>query len=132
MDLLLAILDNNPAIIIVDGLDECGREMRDQLLSAFENIVQNSTNIVKIFISSRYELDIESYMRDPPIIQIKARDNVEDIKHFTVTKVDQAIENQTLLRGNISPTLRIGLSIPLQKEPRGCRSLSPQSLHSWI
>jgi hypothetical protein len=107
VDLILALLDSDPAVIVIDALDEGDRKLRRRLLLAFEKIVENSASIVKIFISSRDERDIEHRLNLSPNVQIGASDNGEDIKRFILTEVDGAIRDGVLLRGNIPEELRM-------------------------
>src|SRR5205085_3355811 len=58
VELILALLENNPATIIVDALDECDAARRHELLMALDKIIQESTNLVKVFVSSRDDHDI--------------------------------------------------------------------------
>ena len=46
------------ATLIVDALDECDEDMRHELLEAFDNILSSSMNNVRIFVSSREDIDI--------------------------------------------------------------------------
>lgn len=58
--LILELTENSPATIIIDALDECEDSTRHELLDALDNIVIQSAEIVKIFISSRDDVDIVS------------------------------------------------------------------------
>jgi hypothetical protein len=52
--LIIQLAEHYPMIIIIiDALDECDPSKRADLLEALEQILQNSSNLVKIFISSR-------------------------------------------------------------------------------
>ena len=58
--LIIELTKDHPAIIILDALDECEDMTRHELLEALDSIISNSTNVVKIFISSRDDIDIVS------------------------------------------------------------------------
>jgi hypothetical protein len=49
--------------IIIDGLDECQQEIRSELLEALQDICTSSDIPVKLFISSRAEVDIEDWVQ---------------------------------------------------------------------
>jgi hypothetical protein len=51
VELILALLERNPATIIIDALDECDPVRRHELLGAFDTIIRDSANVVKIFVS---------------------------------------------------------------------------------
>jgi len=44
--------------IIVNAFDKCNPKMRQSLLEVFEKILQESTNLMKIFVLSRDDQDI--------------------------------------------------------------------------
>ena len=58
--LIVELTQNFPATIIVDALDECEEETRHELLIAFDEILRKSAEVVKIFVSSRDDIDIVS------------------------------------------------------------------------
>jgi hypothetical protein len=49
--------------IIIDGLDECQQEIRSELLEVLQDICTSSDVPVKLFISSRAEVDIEDWVQ---------------------------------------------------------------------
>jgi hypothetical protein len=106
VDLILALLESNPATIIIDALDECDPNRRYELLLAFDKIIRNSANVVKIFVSSRDDNDIVRRLANSPNVVIRASDNGEDIEQFVRSKVDQSIIEQRLLSGNVSDELK--------------------------
>ncbi|KIW68604.1 hypothetical protein PV04_04541 [Phialophora macrospora] len=59
--------------IVIDGLDECQQEVRIELLEALQDIYANSDIPVKLFISSRDEVDIEDWLQAQ-----------EDIEKFSI------------------------------------------------
>lgn len=58
--LLIELTKDHPATIILDALDECEEITRYKLLEALDSIISSSTNVVKIFVSSRDDIDIVS------------------------------------------------------------------------
>ena len=104
--LILALLESNPATIIIDALDECDPARRHELHSAFDKIIQDSENVVKIFISSRDDHDIACRLQNSPDVFIRASDNGEDIERLVRFQVDQSIKDKRLLSGNVSNDLK--------------------------
>lgn len=104
--LILSLTDDNPATIVVDGLDECDPDRRYQLIEALEEIVQQSANVVKLFLTSRDDGDIVSHLADSPNLYIHAHDNSDDIKRFIDVEVEQAIGKKRLLGGQVSNHLK--------------------------
>ena len=58
--LIIELTKNHPATIILDALDECEEITRHELLEALDCIISKSANVVKIFVSSRDDIDIVS------------------------------------------------------------------------
>jgi hypothetical protein len=106
VELILALLERNPATIIIDALDECDPVRRHELLAALDTIIRDSANVVKIFVSSRDDHDILCRLGNSPDIFIRASDNGEDIDHFVRSQVKQSIVDKRLLSGKVSTELR--------------------------
>lgn len=58
--LIIELTRDHPANIVLDALDECEENKRYKLLEAFESIIRSSGDVVKIFVSSRDDIDIVS------------------------------------------------------------------------
>ena len=58
--LIIELTRQHPATIILDALDECEKDTRHELLEAFDEIISQSTEVVKVFVSSRDDIDIVS------------------------------------------------------------------------
>ena len=76
--------------IVIDAMDECDPDSRDELIDALNSFVSES-NIrpVKIFISSRPDPDIENQLEDTPNIGISASDNKSDIQKYLSAEMDK-------------------------------------------
>ena len=83
-------------------MDECKAETRYQLLDALDSIISKSTNVVKILLSSRDDIDIMQHFDGCPNITVNASDNEDDIYRYTSQEVRQAIDQRRLLRGHVS------------------------------
>ena len=103
---ILALLESTPATIIIDALDECDSGRRYQLLKALDDIIQQSTSLVKIFVSSRDDKDIVCRLEQSPNVFIHASDNIDDIKYFVKLEVEQSIVDGRLLSGDVSEDLK--------------------------
>jgi hypothetical protein len=114
IELLLAILEDNPASVIIDGLDELEDDPAS-LLAALKSLVENSTNLLKVIVSSRDEVRISSHLREFPHLAITSQDNSRDIALFIEATVDTAIRERRLLRGNVSPDLRELVIVTLKR-----------------
>ena len=58
--LIIEITKDTPVTIVIDALDECEENIRYELLEALDNIISQSVKIVKVFVSSREDIDLVS------------------------------------------------------------------------
>jgi hypothetical protein len=105
--LILELLENNPATIIIDALDECIPERRYQLLSTLDEFLENSTSKVKIVVSSRENHeDIARGLEKPSNFSVSAGNNKSDIERFVKLEVARSIQESRLLGGTVSSELQ--------------------------
>lgn len=108
-EIILQILEENPAIIVIDALDECDPIRRLDLISALRRIIQDSASVVKVFLSSRDDRDIVVRMDMSSEVYIKAEDNSKDIESYTMIQVERAIREGRILNGEVSETLKMDI-----------------------
>ena len=58
--LIIEITKDTPVTIVIDALDECKENIRYELLEALDKIIGQSVKIVKVFVSSREDIDLVS------------------------------------------------------------------------
>ena len=98
-DIALKIINNRPlTYIIIDALDECDANQRDQLLEALQSLLSKSSSLVKILTTCREDRDLVDLMSIYPHIEIDATKNAEDIRRFVKYSVDDLIRRKKLLR----------------------------------
>jgi ankyrin repeat protein len=85
--LILAALEDNPATIVIDALDE----IKDSsgLISSLELIRAKSTNVVKIFMTGRDSASVLQRMTSLQRIRITANENRMDVEKYILEGVDQ-------------------------------------------
>ena len=77
--------------LVLDALDECDRSTRHHLIREIDNLISGSTScVIKVFISSRPDRDIQHRFQVGPNVCISATDNAEDIKKFIVHTIDNS------------------------------------------
>lgn len=118
-ELILELLISNPATIVIDALDECNPARRHELLQALDNIIQVSSNVVNIFVSSRDDNDIVCQLENSSNVIIKSSDNCEDIQRYIISQVDRLIKNKRLLSGKVSEELKKQIISVLTKGAQG-------------
>ena len=121
---ILAITEMNPIIIVLDALDEVDDSERVELFDALERIIQESPNVVKIFVSSRRDEDIRENFEHCAQIRIDDISTHDDIERFIEHKITVAITTKKLLRGKVSSALRKDILRALSEGARGMWVLS--------
>lgn len=87
-DLLLDFINLYPkTTLILDALDECDKENRCALIEALDFLLDHAKRPIKVFISSRPDLDIKEKFRTRANIDIQATDNYGDISKFIQTEI---------------------------------------------
>ncbi|RMJ27936.1 ankyrin repeat protein [Aspergillus sp. HF37] len=103
--MLLTMTLDCPATIIIDGLDELDGQRLD-LLASLRTLIDESSSIVKILISSREDTDIAQALQDALSVRVSACDNSADIEKFVRYRTTSVIANQKLLGGSVSEFLK--------------------------
>lgn len=122
VDVILEVTTRDPVVIIVDALDEMRETERPALISALEEVVVKSSNVVKVFLTSRNDSQVFSLLTkrntdvDPAIaqqqskayvkyIEINKDDTLEDIRHYVKMKLLKAVQDRRLLKHDPSSEL---------------------------
>ncbi|KIM92814.1 hypothetical protein OIDMADRAFT_107066 [Oidiodendron maius Zn] len=97
--LIIQLIEHYPlTTIVIDALDECNAEKRADLLEALETILRESTQMVKIFVSSRDDQDIVCHLNDYPNLEISSDRNLDDVVSFIRAETRSLITRRKLLR----------------------------------
>lgn len=96
----------NSATIVIDAVDEIESSFRHVLLSALIQIVQDSFNIVKVFVTSRDNSNIHVLLSDAVALRITNKNTQRDIDDFVHRVVSSAIQSRRLLNGVVSDYLK--------------------------
>lgn len=100
-DLIISLLGlYSKVTIVIDALDEVLPNTRDKLLDSLKSILGSSPN-VRIFVSSRNDVDIQLELEKLPCHSIDATDNQSDIERFVRREVGRGIERKKLLYGRL-------------------------------
>jgi nucleoside-triphosphatase THEP1 len=118
-DLIIKLSNTRPAIIILDALDECNNERRQKLMVALDRIIRKSEKPVRILVSSRDDDDIVCKLENSPNIYISSTDNQDDIARFIDQELEWSIKERSLLRGDVTETLRLRITDTLLRGAQG-------------
>jgi len=106
-DLLVQLMAVYPqTTICIDALDEVDHKLRFELLETLRHVVERSKTLVKIFATTRMDIDILVQFEMFPRIELEPDDNVDDINRFVIEKVERMIEQKRLLLGNVPNALK--------------------------
>ena len=110
--------------LVLDALDECSPDQRAELCEFFSNIIESSSTtsslddstsartggsdrtqpssslgIIKLFVTSRKESDIERVFRQKsfPTVEIEAKKVDHDIKIYVEAQIEQRIQDERLI-----------------------------------
>ncbi|OQD62738.1 hypothetical protein PENPOL_c011G02956 [Penicillium polonicum] len=97
-DLILELTEaHSRTTIVIDALDECAREERAELVEALEYIIDNSTSLVKAFVTSREEGDLRLSIQEHTGLQVTWVENGSDIEKFVNFETDRLVAKNQLL-----------------------------------
>ena len=118
--------------IVIDALDECDPERRTVLLETLELILQESSSLVKIFVSSRDDQDIVLSLRDYPNLELLSGMNKDDISSFITAETDNLIKRKRLLALSTNKEkLKIEIIEQVTKNADGMSVLSSNASHIY-
>jgi c-di-GMP-related signal transduction protein len=101
--LIMQLIELYPqTTVIIDAMDECNPTTRLELLQALENVLQASSSLVKVFVSSRDDQDIVLRLSNYPNLEIDSQRNSDDIARFVKDEVERLIQAGKLLRHSSS------------------------------
>jgi Cdc6-like AAA superfamily ATPase len=100
--LILNVTSSNPAVIVVDALDEIQEDRRHELVDALKQIITKSESVIKILITTRDNSNVIALLSDASKLRIYDHDNRADMKLFVHHHVTLAIQGCNLLNENVS------------------------------
>lgn len=106
LKLAVDILGQDPAVLIVDAVDEIQEPRRHELMNALEQLVIQCTSVVKVFITSRNESRLLESVPEAHRICVNSIDNRSDMEIFVHHRLNCAIQSRRLLNGEVSSALR--------------------------
>ncbi|KAF7510671.1 hypothetical protein GJ744_006037 [Endocarpon pusillum] len=117
----------NEVFVVIDALDECPKVQRPAILKSLRDIVNCGTCHVKVFVTSRPELDIEEAFKQMTIecIRIEARSVQSDINLYATE------ETRRLRQG--SDGRKLNLNNPaLEDQIIGTLTTKAEGMFLWV
>jgi hypothetical protein len=132
--LIIQLAENYPlTTIIIDALDECDPDRRVDLLESLQAILQESSSLVKIFVSSRDDQDIACHLRDYPNLELSSEKNMDDISSFVATETHNLIKKKKLLALSANKEkLKTEIIEQVTKKADGMSVLSSSASHVCV
>jgi hypothetical protein len=132
--LILQLAEHYPlTTIVIDALDECDPERRTDLLETLESILQESSSLVKIFVSSRSDQDIVLHLQDYPKLELSSEKNKDDISSFVTAETYNLIQRKKLLALSTNKEkLKIEIIKQVTKNADGMSVLSRNASHVCV
>ena len=100
-------------------MDEVETKSRLSLLKALKYIIEKSKNLVKVFATTRMDIDILLQFDKFPSIELQPDDNIDDISRFVKTKLQSTIDDRLLLSGRVPDKLKVEIYNALCKRSKG-------------
>ncbi len=98
IDLLCSILAAYSLVyVMLDGLDECERDVQQDILLALNRLAHFGQTTVKVFISSREDAQIANALRGYPFVQMSEAKLRDDIVQFVEETVKSKLYSGELL-----------------------------------
>ncbi len=89
IELLHKLFDIYPqTTLVLDALDEADKDRRAGLIDVLDSLVTSANKPVKVFISSRRDIDIKQQYEQGPHVVIEATDNAGDISAYVAEQLD--------------------------------------------
>ena len=118
VDLLcLAFQHSRLHYVILDGLDECGKEARAQVMSVLDRLLGLGSALLKILILCREEDQLLRTLNQVPHIRITPEASKSDIESFVIGSVRAKIQSKQLRIRN--PKLELEIVSELVSKAQG-------------
>lgn len=109
---LTIALQFNTMFLVLDALDECTRDQREELCKFFSDITESNTSsaagtsrgTVKLFVASRREPDIERVFQQKsfPMIEVEATKVDRDIAIYVEAQIESRLKDHRLTLKNMA------------------------------
>ena len=104
--LILDVIGSNPAVIVIDALDEVEEKRRHEVINALKRISRESESVVKIFVTYRDNSNISALLVHAAKIRIQNHDNRVDVELLVRHHATVAIQCCSLLNGYMTSELQ--------------------------
>ena len=107
VELIINLVNTRPlTTIIIDALDECNAASQNSILESLSQILEHSTGLVKIFVSSRDDQALCCGLAEYSDLEISATQNQGDISAFVHYELENMIRSKRLLYGRVPEDLK--------------------------
>ncbi|KAL8786267.1 MAG: hypothetical protein Q9213_002862 [Squamulea squamosa] len=115
VETILEVAKIMPITIVLDAFDELDQQKSPQCIQHLREVIRQSPESVKIFISTRSFPAIEDYLRAGMSIEVTTENNGGDVKTFIRRMLQASIDERLLLNGDVSEGLQSDIERTLTK-----------------
>jgi hypothetical protein len=121
VSMIIKLTERSALTIIVDALDECDPTRLYELTNGLQYISQQSQRPVKIFVSSRNDLNVVNTLENVLNHHVDAQSNQTDIQKFIEVKVNALIRERriTIQQQRVPDDIRQAMIGALQERAQG-------------
>lgn len=117
-DMLIATMSVTPSsFLVIDGLDECDKETRGEVLSLINWITEQNVSVARVYVSSQSEVQILNALATYPRISVSSEMLSCDIATYVLDATQSLIRDRLLLIQ--SPGLEHEIITELTKKAKG-------------
>ncbi|KAL8784999.1 MAG: hypothetical protein Q9195_008810 [Heterodermia aff. obscurata] len=103
--------------VVIDGLDECNKDVLQQILDVIKRLATRQSPVIKLFISSRDDIRIVESLKQYPVLQVSAVNLSNDMEIYVKGAVRDRIESGDLIVR--SPELEAAIIAELTTKAHG-------------
>ncbi|RSM09321.1 hypothetical protein CEP52_004148 [Fusarium oligoseptatum] len=124
IELLLKLATQRATYLALDAIDELQEADRFELIQAFQRIIDESTGLVKVLLTSRNDAQIDGLLQSASTIRVSPAENQGDVEAFVAAQLERIVRSRRLLNGSPSKHL--------MKRLRETLTTGAQEMFLWV
>ena len=117
-DILIAMMSViSSSFLVIDGLDECDKEVRRDVLSLINWTIEQKVSVVRVYVSSQSDIQILNALATCPRISVSSEMLSCDIATYVLDATQSLIQDRQLLLQN--PEIEHEIITELTKRAKG-------------
>ena len=83
--------------VVIDGLDECNKDVLQQILDVIKGLATCQSSVIKLFISCRDDIRITESLKAYPVLQASTVDLSNDMNNYVKGAMRSRVESGDLI-----------------------------------